>query len=125
MPGTSTLINPQTASRLAKLCGMFGSVHDGERASAAAMADALVKSLGLTWFQVIAPPDQPKPEAETQFQSDPNWEEMAEVCRRYAVWLRPREQGFIQSLRWWDGDLTDKQFSWLCAIYTRVRARAR
>jgi hypothetical protein len=38
--------------RLAKLCGMFGSAHAGERAAAAAKADQLVRNLGLTWFDV-------------------------------------------------------------------------
>ena len=41
--------------RLAKLCGMFGSAHAGERAAAAAKADQLVRALGLTWFDVLVP----------------------------------------------------------------------
>lgn len=46
----------ETAERLAKLCGMFGSAHAGERAAAAAKAHDLIRSLRLTWFDVIAPP---------------------------------------------------------------------
>jgi hypothetical protein len=46
-------LDPRAGQRLAKLCGMFGSSHVGERASAAAMADKLVRSLGLTWPQII------------------------------------------------------------------------
>jgi len=49
---------PQTANRLAKICGMFGSDHEGERASAALMADNLVKSLGLTWLDVFGAAEQ-------------------------------------------------------------------
>src|SRR5262245_25791951 len=48
-------LDPSTAQRLAKLCGMFGSNHDGERAAAAAKADALVRGLGLTWPQILLP----------------------------------------------------------------------
>ena len=51
----NALLDHRTADRLAKLCGMFGSSHDGERASAAAMADKLVRGLGLSWLEVIAP----------------------------------------------------------------------
>jgi hypothetical protein len=34
--------DPYLANRLAKICGMFGSAHDGERAAAAALADGLI-----------------------------------------------------------------------------------
>ena len=40
------ILDPNAAERLAKLCGLFGSEHDGERASAAAMADKL---LAIAW----------------------------------------------------------------------------
>jgi hypothetical protein len=56
------LLDPLVADRLAKLCGMLGSAYAGERASAALMADKLVRSLGLTWFQVILPRQAPRPE---------------------------------------------------------------
>ena len=46
-------LDPTLAERLAKLCGMFGSDHAGERAAAAAKADALLRSHGLTWFDVL------------------------------------------------------------------------
>jgi hypothetical protein len=49
------LLDSGVANRLAKLCGMFSSQHEGERASAAAMADKLVRAQGLTWPEVIAP----------------------------------------------------------------------
>jgi hypothetical protein len=53
------LLDPHSADRLRKLCGMLGSDHDGERAAAARAADKLVRGLGLTWHQVIAPPIVP------------------------------------------------------------------
>jgi hypothetical protein len=42
--------------RLAKLCGLFGSDHLGERAAAAAKAHDLVRGAGLTWPEVLAGP---------------------------------------------------------------------
>ena len=48
------------AQRLAKLCGMFGSNHAGERASAAAKANKLVRDQGLTWPEIIASSIKPR-----------------------------------------------------------------
>ena len=50
-----TALDPHAADRLARICGMFGSDHDGERATAAAKADQLIRSHGLRWSDVIAP----------------------------------------------------------------------
>jgi hypothetical protein len=55
------LLDPHSAERLAKICGLFGSAHDGERAAAAAKADALVRAAGLSWSDVIAAPPDPPP----------------------------------------------------------------
>jgi hypothetical protein len=38
---------------LAKVCGMLGSAYEGERANAAAAADALIKTTGLSWAAVL------------------------------------------------------------------------
>ncbi len=38
---------------------MLGSAHDGERASAARMADEMVRDTGLTWAQLL---DQSRPD---------------------------------------------------------------
>lgn len=50
-----TVLDPRTADKLARICGMFVSNHLGERASAAAKADKLLRSHGLRWSDVIAP----------------------------------------------------------------------
>ena len=50
-----TRLDQQTAELLTKICAMFCSNHAGERASAAAMADSLVRQRELTWQQVIRP----------------------------------------------------------------------
>jgi hypothetical protein len=39
--------------KLRKLCGLFSSEHAGERATAAAMADAFLRSRGLRWTDVL------------------------------------------------------------------------
>ena len=49
----NAMLDPDLAERLAKLCGMFGSHHAGERAVAAAKADALIREHDLTWGEVL------------------------------------------------------------------------
>jgi hypothetical protein len=39
--------------RLARIAGMLGPAHEGERATAAQMASAMLKAMGLTWTEVI------------------------------------------------------------------------
>lgn len=43
---TCPVLDPRSAARLVKLCGMLGSQHDGERAAAGLKADQLVRGLG-------------------------------------------------------------------------------
>ena len=56
---TSARLDPSAADRLVKLCGMFSSDGDGERATAARMANDLVRSNGLTWRDLLAPISPP------------------------------------------------------------------
>lgn len=39
--------------RFTQICGMLGSDHDGERASAAALATKMLKAAGLTWADIL------------------------------------------------------------------------
>ena len=50
---TPAFMPPRVALKLAKVLGMLGSAHEGERANAAAAADAMVKAAGLTWPFVL------------------------------------------------------------------------
>ena len=45
--------------RLTKLCGLLGSDHDGERATAARMASNLLRQHRLTWAEVLKPDRAP------------------------------------------------------------------
>ena len=58
-------VNPHAAhlARLAKLLGMLGSAHAGERATAGLKADQLVRSLNLTWQEIILAKSIAKPTA--------------------------------------------------------------
>jgi hypothetical protein len=55
-----TTLDAPAADRLAKILGLLGSDHSGERDAAAQAAHKLVRGLGLSWADVIhasPPPD--------------------------------------------------------------------
>ena len=58
----------EDARRLAKLCGLLGSDHDGERASAALMATKLLKMNDMTWSDLVHRAMLPVPVA-----PEPHW----------------------------------------------------
>ena len=41
--------------RLARVCGLFGSDHDGEVLAAARQAEKIRKKVGLTWEELLVP----------------------------------------------------------------------
>ena len=122
--------------RLRKLCGMFGSAHDGEIANAARMADRMLREAGLGWGDVLQtalpPPRQARgrdyswpPPRYTQPQPDEpygHWRMMVRLCAARLHLLSGREVAFIGSLRHRGADPTERQLAWLTAIYDRVTA---
>jgi hypothetical protein len=104
------LLNPKAADHLGKLCGMFGSEHDGERAAAARLADRHVKRLGLEWRDVI--------------RVEVHWRSMARACHEQWAELNDRERRFIADIAGLRSFPSDKQLDWLTALYERVSAGA-
>ena len=47
-------LGPKDRQRLCQILGLLGSAFDGERASAAAMADKMLREHGLTWEHILA-----------------------------------------------------------------------
>jgi hypothetical protein len=41
--------------RLARVCGLFGSDHDGEALAAARQAEKIRKKVSLTWKELLVP----------------------------------------------------------------------
>jgi hypothetical protein len=117
-------LDPGAANRLRKLCGMLGSEHDGERATAAAKADALLRAAGLTWADVIGPPIVPDHPVRIRAwrAGDTDWQRMAQFCHARRWSLSQREREFIESVLNWRA-LTEKQKDWLIAIYARLHER--
>jgi hypothetical protein len=115
-------LDPDDAQRLAKLCGMFGSDHDGEVINAARKADQLVRSSGETWIDVIAGRQLPPPDWRRRASYD--WRTMANACLFRIETLTPKERSFVRSMAQWTGEPTQKQIAWLQAIFLRVKESA-
>ena len=113
------LLDPRARDRLAKLCGMFGSAHIGERAAAAAMANRLVREeLKLTWRDVIAAAQLEAPTFGGEVREKIN------LVRAHPEVLTEWEQKFINSIdRTWRFTLhlSPKQFALLDKLVTKVR----
>jgi hypothetical protein len=112
--------------RLAAIAGMFGSHHAGERASAALLADRLVRGAGLRWHDVIlAPVAMPAPSG----RNSPNGRSSASFAEQIAFALRSAainswERGFLISIRERQS-LSQKQLDCLERITRKVNASRR
>jgi hypothetical protein len=104
-------LDTDTAQRLARICGMFGSAHVGERANAAAMADKILHDLGVTWSDIIIPSDVAPAR---------DWRVMAQYCNRFLRSLGDCEAAFVECMLEWRGVPSDKQQKWLSDIYARL-----
>jgi hypothetical protein len=79
-------------TRLAKLLGMLGSDHAGERDAAGLAAHRLITRAGVTWGELLA---RPEPKREPQFST---WRATcAELMQRQGD-LRPWERKFVADL---------------------------
>jgi hypothetical protein len=113
----TVVLDPKATARLVKLTGMFGSDHAGERAAAAALADRMVRELGLRWADVISVPLVPADPGHEEV----SWQAALDACLEHVRELNPRDQNFVRSLARWRGPPSEKQLIWLLDIYARLR----
>ncbi|SIQ46371.1 hypothetical protein [Acidiphilium angustum] len=84
-------IDTKTADRLGKVLNLLGSNHDGERATAAAKAHAILTGAGLTWPDLIGAALQ-KPHRPPEFGT---WRQTCRECLARDKDLRQWERGFL------------------------------
>lgn len=92
--------------RLVKIAGLMTSDQDGERASAAAKATALLRQHGLTWRDALFPPaakapPPPPPSGVFVYQTH-RWQDYARLAHANRRLLNEFEKVFAESLvnRW-------------------------
>lgn len=115
---------PDRIERLTRLCGMFGSASDGERANAAMMADRLVRGSGATWEELLEPlksplvPVQPVPPASClRHRAD------AYECLAVPDLWSEQERDFLVNMTRRRKGPSPKQSVWLADMLDRARAR--
>ena len=87
------LLSKTDRQKLAKLLGLTGSDHDGERAAAALAAHRLVTKIGLTWNQVLDPPP-----AEHRLPELGTWRKTVAELLQHPGSLRAWEAKFLADL---------------------------
>jgi hypothetical protein len=117
-----TVLNPRAADKLAKILGMLGSDHPGERASAGAKANALVLAAGLTWADVINVPPKPDDPPRIRAWRSPStdWQKMAGFCHERQDCLSRWDREFVWSMLNWRGEPSEKQQDLLASIFARL-----
>jgi len=113
----SARLDAAAAERLVKILGLLGSSHAGERASAAAKADALVRGAGLTWKDVV----MPSPPIAERLEGQAGWRLLAAECCEHQGVLPPREREFVAALLTWRSEPSPRQLAWLTAIHARLQ----
>ncbi len=114
----SARLDEATAGRLAKILGLLSSDHIGERAAAAAKADALVRSVGLTWPDVI----MSSPLIAPQLESGSDWRLLAAECHVHRTRLNAKESEFVSKILTWRAEPSPKQLAWLTSIHARLHS---
>jgi hypothetical protein len=91
---------------------MLGSAHDGERAAAAAAADALRRKLNVSWAELLQPVVAEANVPDAALSPDA-------ILRNHWNILSKWQREFLESLSRWQGPFTPKQEAVLAKIRTR------
>ena len=94
-------LTPAFADKLVKVLGMLGSDHDGEVAAAGRRADAMVKSAGLSWGDVIAravPKPEPPQPPQRRWRRTTSPSDTAALCLLWSEVLTDWETNFCRSI---------------------------
>jgi hypothetical protein len=122
VPAINRHLHPSAlADKLAKVCGMFGSDHDGEVVVAARTAHRIVKEAGATWPQILMPA-LPAPEPQGAA-ADAAWRPAIAFCLENLNQLDERDATFIRSIHAYRRKPSAPQLKWLGDCYRKLVAR--
>lgn len=120
-------IDPRTADRLAKITGLLGSGHVGERAAAALLASRLLDAAGLSWDELVRRACSVAPEvAQPTSQRASAYGSPQARARRLLTCpglLSGWERRFLTGIAEWRGQLTPAQLARLVEIEAAMQAR--
>jgi hypothetical protein len=121
MIGNSTTLAAADRERLAKMLGLLGSDHPGERDAAGLAAHRFIRDRGLTWADILL--GAPGVVAAANRNAVEAWRQTVADCLRQHGSLRPWEGDFLRSLAGF-ACISLKQRSVLAQIADRVLRRA-
>jgi hypothetical protein len=109
--------------RLARVCGLLGSDHDGEALAAARQAEKIRKKVGLTWEELLVPSIRQRskdlpPEDLT------DWRWACHFCLERYQWLTSWELDFVATIARYKKAPSAKQMAILQRLVARCRNAA-
>ena len=115
---------PADRSKLARVLGMLGSPHAGERDAAALAADRLVRGRGLNWLDVLGQHVPPPAANDTASPYGPGASHLGDLaaCGRRPDLLTPWETAFVTGLAAQRNPASRKQRETLAGIAAKVRS---
>ena len=109
--------------RLARVCGLFGSEHDGEALAAARQAEKIRKKMGLTWEELLVP--SPRRRSKNPPPDDlTDWRLACHFCLERYWLLTSWERDFVASVARYKKPPSAKQMIILHSLVARCRNAA-
>ena len=109
--------------RLARVCGLLGSEHDGEALAAARQAEKLRKKLGLTWDELLVPPTRQR-SADPPLEELTDWQAACLFCLEHFQSLTRWELDFVATIARYTKPPSVKQWSVLYRLVAKCRSAA-
>jgi len=109
--------------RLARVCGLLGSEHDGEALAAARQAEKIRKKLGLTWDELLVPSPRPRL-ADPPPEDLTDWRSASHFCLARSQWLTSWELNFVATVARYTKPPSAKQLIILHRLVARCRNAA-
>ena len=109
--------------RLARVCGLFGSDHDGEALAAARQAEKIRKKVGLTWEELLMPSTRQRP-ADPPPEDLMDWRWACHFCLERYWLLTNWELDFVATVARYQKPPSVKQLIILHRLVARCRKAA-
>jgi hypothetical protein len=109
--------------RLARVCGLFGSEHDGETLAAARQAEKIRQKLGLTWEELLVRSSRQRP-ADPPPEELTDWRWACHFCLERYWLLTSWELDFVATVARYTKPPSTKQLIILQRLVARCRNAA-
>jgi hypothetical protein len=106
--------------RLARVCGLLGSEHDGEALAAARQAEKIRKKVGVTWEELLVPSIRPR-SADPLPEELTDWRSACHFCLERYRSLTSWELDFVATVARYQKPPSAKQLIILQRLVARCR----